>query len=96
MNQHCGKNRHLEPKYFIIEMFLRVNLGPMRLMENFVTDILAHDTSKNYIRLLYDDVNRTVTKNLNKSATMGSYEENTEKKYLVFQALFGNNQSNAA
>ena len=79
MNQHCGKNRHLEPKYFNIEMFLRVNLGPMHLMENFVTDILAHDTSKNYIRE-EDNVNRTVTKNLNKSSTMGSYEENTEKK----------------
>ena len=48
-------------------------------MENFVTEILAHDTCKNYIRK-EDEVNRSVTRNLNKSATMGSYEENTEKK----------------
>ena len=58
-------------------------------MENFVNKILAHDISKIYIRK-EDEVNRTVTKNLNKSATMGSYEKNPEK-YLVFQALFGNN-----
>ena len=52
MNQHCGKNRHLEPKYFIIEMFLRVNLGPMRLMENFVTDIYTvKDKYKNWFLL---------------------------------------------
>ena len=78
-----------QPKYFNIEMFLRFNLGPIYLMENFVTEILAHDTSKIYIRKK-GEVNRSGTKNLNKSATMGSYEENPEK-YLVFQALFGNN-----
>ena len=33
MNQHCGKNRHLEPEYFSMELVLRVNLGPLDVLK---------------------------------------------------------------
>ena len=31
MNQHGGKNRHLSPKYFSMELYLKFNLGPLNL-----------------------------------------------------------------
>ena len=36
MNQHCGKNRFLQPENFNIEMYLKFNLGPLHLLDNFV------------------------------------------------------------
>ena len=33
MNQHCGKNCHLEPEYFSMELILRVNLGPLHVLK---------------------------------------------------------------
>ena len=34
MNQHCGKNRFLQPENFNIEMYLQFNLGPLHLLDN--------------------------------------------------------------
>ncbi len=34
MNQHCAKNRFLQP--FNIEMYLKFNLGPLHLIDDFV------------------------------------------------------------
>ena len=45
MNQHCGKNRFLQPENFNIEMYLKFNLGPLHLLDNFVKEILASDSS---------------------------------------------------
>ncbi len=36
MNQHCGKDRFLQPENFNIEMYLKINLGPLHLLDNFV------------------------------------------------------------
>ena len=36
MNQHCGKNRFLQQENFNIEMYLKFNLGPLHLLDNFV------------------------------------------------------------
>ena len=36
MNQHFGKNRFLQPENFNIEMYLKFNLGPLHLLDNFV------------------------------------------------------------
>ena len=30
MNQHGGKNCHLSPKYFSMELYLKFNLGPKK------------------------------------------------------------------
>ena len=46
MQQHCGKNRHLEPEYFNMEMVLRCNLGPMHLLGSLADEIHASDNSK--------------------------------------------------
>ena len=36
MNQHAGKNRHLDPRYFSMEIYLRFNFGPMHLMKDLI------------------------------------------------------------
>ena len=49
VNQHAGKNRHLEPEYFSMELVLRFSLGPIHLLDDFVDEILSSDTGKTYI-----------------------------------------------
>ena len=39
INQHCGKNRFLQPENFNIKMNLKFNLGPLHLLDNFVKEI---------------------------------------------------------
>ena len=46
----CGKNRFLQPENFNIEMNLKFNLGPLHLLDNFVKEILASDSTKSYLR----------------------------------------------
>ena len=48
-NQHAGKNCHLEPEYFSMELVLRFSLGPIHLLDDFVDEILSSDTGKTYI-----------------------------------------------
>ena len=50
MNQHAGKNCHLEPEYFSMELVLRFSLGPIHLLDDFVDEILSSDTGKTYLR----------------------------------------------
>ena len=79
MNQHCGKNRHLEPHYFSMEMYLRFNLGPLHLLDGLINEVLASDNSKNYIRG-EKLASRTKSKDLNKSSGLTTCEENQEFK----------------
>ena len=80
MNQHCGKNRFLQPENFNIEMYLKFNLGPLHLLDNFVKEILASDSSQSYLRKEQAKKRRLVTNDLNKSAAMGTIEKRIEKK----------------
>ena len=50
MNQHCGKNRHLEPEYFSMELVLRVNLGPLDALKGLINEVLASDPNRSYLR----------------------------------------------
>ena len=50
MNQHCGKNRHLEPEYFSMELVLRVNLGPLNELKGLINEVLASDPDRSYLR----------------------------------------------
>ena len=45
MNQHAGKNRHLEPRYFSMEIYLRFNLGPLHLMKALIKEVLSDKNS---------------------------------------------------
>ena len=38
MNQHLGKDCHLHPLYFSIEIYLRWNLGPLHFLNNLIRD----------------------------------------------------------
>ena len=49
MNQHSGRNRHLQPLYFSIEMYLRWNLGPLHFLKNLIEDVYSRE-NKVYIR----------------------------------------------
>ena len=46
MNQHSGKNRHLKPNNFNVEMFLRFNLGPLHKLDGLVAEIFAFNSKK--------------------------------------------------
>ena len=51
----------------------------MHFLDGLVGEDLALDTTKSYLRqAVYID--RTVTKDLNKSASIGSFQERNEKK----------------
>ena len=51
MGQHGGINRHLESNNLIKEMVLRVNLGPLHILdEGLVNEIFELDKGKSYLR----------------------------------------------
>ena len=79
MNQHCGKSRHLEPEFFCMEMFLRVNLGPLHLLESLVDEILSNDFNKSYLRK-ETRISQIVSKGINKSTAIATFHKINEKK----------------
>ena len=87
MNQHCGKNRSLPPENFNIEMYIKFNLGPLHLLNNFVKEILASDSSQSYLRKEQGKTRRLVTIDLNKSAAVETIKKKIEKK-VSFTTLF--------
>ena len=59
----------------------------MHFLDGLVGEDLALDTTKSYLRqAVY--IGRTVTKDLNKSASIGSFQERNEKN-LVSHTHFG-------
>ena len=79
MNQHCGKNRHLEPDFFNMEMGLRVNLGPLHLLDSLIDDIFSNDTNKSYLRK-ETRISQISSKDVNKSSAIATFQKNNEKK----------------
>ena len=65
-----------------------INLGPLHLLDNFVKEILASDSTKSYLRKEQYKISRLVTNDLNKSAAMETIEKGL-KTSLVFQHRFG-------
>ena len=49
MNQHSGKNQHLNPNNFNVEIFLRFNLGPLHKLDGLVAEIVAFNSKKSYV-----------------------------------------------
>ena len=62
-----------------MEMVLRVNLGPLHLMDSLVDEVIAIDPSKSYVRK-ESRISEIVSKDINKSAAIATYEKNNEKK----------------
>ena len=60
-------------------MYLKFNLGPLHLLDNFVKEILASDSSQSYLRKEQAKKRRLVTNDLNKSAAMETIEKRIEK-----------------
>ena len=54
-------NPHQKPENFNIEIYLKINLGPLHLLNNFVKEILASDSTKPYLRKKQDKISRIVT-----------------------------------
>ena len=89
ISRHFTKNANLDllrealenqPENFNIEMYLKFNLGPLHLLDNFVKEILASDSSQSYLRKEQAKKRRLVTNDLNKSAAMETIEKRIEKK----------------
>ena len=70
-------------------MYLKFNLGPLHLLNNFVKEILASDSTKSYLRKEQYKISRLVTNDLNKRAAMETIEKRIEKKGLLFRHRFG-------
>ena len=82
------QKRFLQPEKFNIEMYLKFNLGPLHLLDTFVKEILASDSSQSYLRKEQAKKRRLVTNDLNKSAAMETIEKRIEKS-LIFRHCFG-------
>ena len=61
-------------------MYLKFNLGPLHLLDKFVKEILASDSSQSYLRKEQAKKRRLVTNDLNESATMETIEKRIEIK----------------
>ena len=68
--------------------YLKFSLGPLHLLDNFVKEILASDSTKSYLRKEENKISRLVTNDLNNSAAMEIIEKRIEKS-LIFQHCFG-------
>ena len=78
MKIHAGRNRHLQPNYFSMEIVLRWNLGPLHLLKTLVDDVYNRE-KKIYIRKC-EIVNKIVSKDLFKSSACDSFEKKSEEK----------------
>ena len=78
MNIHAGSNRHLQPFYYNIELYLRWNLGPLHLLKNLVKEVYEKE-KKNYIRRTTDP-NKLKTKDIAISSGIGSAQTRSEEK----------------
>ena len=80
MNQHCGKNRHLEPEYFSMELVLRVNLGPLNELKGLINEVLASDPDRSYLRKEDRISQHTASNDVHKSAAIASFQTINENK----------------
>ena len=80
MNQHCGKNRHLEPEYFSMELVLRVNLGPLNVLKGLINEVLASDPGRSYLRKEGRISQLTASNDVHKSAAIASFQTINENK----------------
>ena len=67
--------------------YLKFNLGPLHLLNNFVKGILASGSTKSCLRKEQAKISRLVTNDLSKSAAKETIEKKIEKR-SSFQTLF--------
>ena len=70
--KYCGT------EYFSMELVLRVNLGPLHLLDPLIEEILLQDP-KTYLRK-ETRISQIVSKDINKSSAIATFQKNTEKK----------------
>ena len=71
-------------------MYLKFNLGPLHLLNNFVKEILVSDSTKSYLRKEQYKISRLVTNDLNKHTAMETIEKIIEVLFsdIVFARYF--------
>ena len=84
MNQHCGKNPHLEPEYFSMELVLRVNVGPLNELKGLINEVLASDPDRSYLR-------KAASKDVYKSAAIATFQTNNENKSCFPKSFWSEN-----
>ena len=62
-----------------MEMVLRVNLGPLHLMDNLINEVLDAEQGKSYVRKGHI-LSKISSMDFNKSAAIATFEEKNEKK----------------
>ena len=62
-----------------MEMVLRFNLGPLHLLDNLIEEIFTSESSKTYVRK-ETKISRLITKDLNKSAAVDTFDKHNEQK----------------
>ena len=68
-------------------MFLRVNLGPMHLLKDFVNDVFVSDP-KDYVRK-ENRISKITSPDLNKSSATATFQKIMKRNH-AFQTQFGN------
>ena len=71
------RSRYVKQENFCREIVLWVNLRPLDVLDNFIEEILALDTTKSYLRkqTKIERIN-----DLNKSAALPSFQKKSEEK----------------
>ena len=88
MNQHGGKNRHLSPTYFSMELVLRFNLGPLHLLNPFIDEILESFGEKFSFIRDESDPEKCSSGDLKVSAAVNTFREQEEKQKSKFPSEF--------
>ena len=88
MNQHGGKNRHLSPSYFSMELVLRYNLGPLHLLNPFIDEILESFGEKFSFIRDESDPEKCSSGDLKVSAAVNTFREQEEKQKSKFPSDF--------
>jgi hypothetical protein len=88
MNQLCGKNRHLEPEYFSMEL---VNLGPLNDLKGLINEVLASNPDSSYLRKEDRISQLAVSKDVHKSAAIATLQTNNENKSRFPKSFWSEN-----
>ena len=85
MNQHGGKNCHLSPKYFSMELYLKFNLGPLHLLDSLIEEVQKREP----VSFVRKELNAELcsSKDIKISAAVNTNQEKKEAK-LQFSADF--------
>ena len=90
MNQHGGKNRHLSPKYFSMELYLKFNLGPLHLLDSLIEEVQKREP----VSFVRKELNAELcsSKDIKINAAVNTNQEKKRGKITIFSRLLFKHQ----